>query len=191
MREAPPPVPAGRRIVVLARQAATFSAGGVIIHAGVRGVLAEIVPAFEGISEKLVKNAKPALDVPIVFPFAPNAVLIGFLASFVGGIVGMLGMAALGTAIVIPGVVAHFMTGAPSGVIGKAVGGRRGAVPGAFVNGVAITFLPLLLSPVLGDIGLANSTFADGTSFALRIRDRRRSATTDAETTSTAAASSR
>lgn len=148
-------------IVFLALQAATFSAGVFIILAGVRVVLAEIVPAFKGISEKLVKNAKPALDVPIVFPFAPNAVLIGFLASFVGGIVGMLGMVALGTTIVIPGVVAHFMTGAASGVIGNAVGGRRGAVLGAFINGLAITFLPLLLLPVLGDVGLANSTFSD------------------------------
>jgi PTS system ascorbate-specific IIC component len=148
-------------IVFLALQAATFSAGVFIILAGVRVVLAEIVPAFKGISEKLVKNAKPALDVPIVFTFAPNAVLIGFLASFVGGIVGMLGMAALGTTIIIPGVVAHFMTGAASGVIGNAVGGRRGAVLGAFANGLVITFLPLFLLPVLGDIGLANATFSD------------------------------
>ncbi len=148
-------------IVFLALQAATFSAGVFIILAGVRVVLAEIVPAFKGISEKLVKNAKPALDVPIVFTFAPNAVLIGFLASFAGGIIGMLGMAVMGTAIIIPGVVAHFMTGAASGVIGNAVGGRRGAILGAFANGVVITFLPLFLLPVLGDIGLSNATFSD------------------------------
>lgn len=148
-------------IVFLLLQAANFSAGVFIILAGVRVVLAEIVPAFKGISEKLVKNAKPALDVPIVFPFAPNAVLIGFLASFLGGIVGMLGMVALGTTIIIPGVVAHFMTGAASGVIGNAAGGRRGAILGAFANGVVITFLPLFLLPVLGDVGLANATFSD------------------------------
>ncbi|WOF22897.1 PTS ascorbate transporter subunit IIC [Microbacterium betulae] len=148
-------------IVYLVILAATFSGGVFIILAGVRVVLAEIVPAFKGVSERLVKNAKPALDVPIVFTFAPNAVLIGFLASFVGGIVGMLGMVALGTTIVIPGVVAHFMTGAAAGVIGNAAGGRRGAVLSAFVNGLAITFLPLLLLPVLGDIGFANSTFSD------------------------------
>ncbi|WP_263120935.1 PTS ascorbate transporter subunit IIC [Cellulomonas sp. RIT-PI-Y] len=148
-------------VVFLLLQAATFSAGVFIILAGVRVVLAEIVPAFKGISEKLVKNAKPALDVPIVFTFAPNAVLIGFVASFVGGIVGMVGMVALGTTIIIPGVVGHFMTGAASGVIGNAVGGRRGAVLGAFANGVAITFLPLFLLPVLGDMGLSNATFSD------------------------------
>jgi len=148
-------------IVYLTILAATFSAGVFIILAGVRVVLAEIVPAFKGISEKLVKNAKPALDVPIVFTFAPNAVLIGFLSSFVGGIVSMVVMVAAGTTVIIPGVVAHFMTGAASGVIGNAVGGRRGAVLGAFANGIAISFLPLFLLPVLGNVGFANSTFSD------------------------------
>ncbi|MFJ3382155.1 PTS ascorbate transporter subunit IIC [Curtobacterium sp. NPDC090217] len=152
----------GQNFVLFAiMQAATFSAGVFIILAGVRVVLAEIVPAFKGISERLVKNAKPALDVPITFTFAPNAVLIGFLSSFVGGIVGMVVMAVSGTAIIIPGIVAHFMTGAASGVIGNGAGGRRGAVLGAFTNGLAITFLPLLLLPVLGDVGLSNSTFSD------------------------------
>jgi PTS system ascorbate-specific IIC component len=152
----------GQNFIVFAlMQAATFSAGVFVILAGVRVVLAEIVPAFKGISERLVKNAVPALDVPIVFTFAPNAVLIGFLSSFVGGIVGMVVMIFLGTPIIVPGVVAHFMTGAASGVIGNAAGGRRGAVLGAFANGIAITFLPLLLLPVLGEIGFSNATFSD------------------------------
>ena len=67
----------------------------------------------------------------------------------------------LGTTIIIPGVVAHFMTGAAAGVIGNGAGGRRGAILGAFSNGLLITFLPLFLLPVLGDMGLSNATFSD------------------------------
>ena len=67
----------------------TFAAGVFIILTGVRLILAEIVPAFKGISEKLVPNSKPALDCPIVFPYAQNAVLIGFFVSFITGVIGM------------------------------------------------------------------------------------------------------
>lgn len=148
-------------IVYSVLKAATFSAGVFIILAGVRVVLGEIVPAFKGISEKLVKDSKPALDVPMIFTFAPNAVLIGFIASFVGGIAGMGVMAAAGTTIIIPGIVAHFMTGGAAGVIGNGQGGVRGAIVASFANGLAITFLPLFLLPVLGETGMANSTYAD------------------------------
>ncbi|MEH7440167.1 PTS ascorbate transporter subunit IIC [Neobacillus drentensis] len=142
-------------------QAVTFAAGVFIILSGVRLVLAEIVPAFKGISARLVPNSKPALDCPIVFPYAPNAVLIGFFCSFLGGIVGMIFLGFTGSVIILPGVVPHFFTGATAGVFGNATGGIRGATIGSFANGLLITFLPVFLLPVLGDLGFANTTFSD------------------------------
>lgn len=142
-------------------QAITFAGGVYVILSGVRLILAEIVPAFRGIAMKLVPNAKPALDCPVVYPYAPNAVLIGFLSSFLGGIVGMVILIALKAPVILPGVVPHFFCGATAGVFGNATGGKRGAFFGAFVHGLLITFLPVLLLPVLGGLGYANTTFSD------------------------------
>ncbi|MBC9129768.1 PTS ascorbate transporter subunit IIC [Frischella sp. Ac13] len=143
-------------------QAITFAAGVFIILQGVRLILAEIVPAFTGFSEKLVPNAKPALDCPVVFPYAPNAVLIGFMFSFLGGLVGLFVLGQLKLSLILPGVVPHFFCGATAGVFGNAMGGRRGAMLGGFVNGLLVTFLPVLLLPVLGSIGFGNTTtFSD------------------------------
>ncbi|MDN6162046.1 MAG: PTS ascorbate transporter subunit IIC, partial [Atopostipes sp.] len=138
-----------------------FAAGIFVILSGVRLILGEIVPAFRGISEKLVPDAKAALDVPTIFPYAPNAVLIGFLTSFIGGIVSMLIMIVSGTVVILPGVIPHFFTGAAAGVLGNTTGGVKGSVFGSFANGVLISFLPILLLPVLGDLGFVGSTFSD------------------------------
>ncbi|MBP8598636.1 MAG: PTS ascorbate transporter subunit IIC [Selenomonas sp.] len=142
-------------------QAGTFAAGFAVVLQGVRMILAEIVPAFQGIAMKLVPNSKPALDVPIIFPYAPNAVLLGFFVSFIVGTLSMFGMVALHTVVIIPGVVGHFFCGAAAAIYGNAKGGRRGAVIGATVNSLMLSWLPLFILPVLGNLSLASSTFAD------------------------------
>lgn len=162
-------------------QALQFGVGVAIILYGVRTVLGELVPAFQGIAEKVVPGAKPALDIPIVFPFGANAVLIGFLSSFAGGLLA-LGLLAVwlnpvfGLALILPGMVPHFFTGGGAGVYGNATGGRRGAMIGGLVNGILITVLPAILLLVLGQLGLSNSTFGDadfgwfGTLIGLSLR---------------------
>src|SRR5699024_1019115 len=68
-------------------QGLQFGIAVAVILFGVRTILGELVPAFLGIAAKVVPGAIPALDAPIVFPYAQNAVLIGFLSSFAGGLV--------------------------------------------------------------------------------------------------------
>ncbi|PLN12708.1 hypothetical protein CWM87_31530, partial [Klebsiella pneumoniae] len=153
---------AGQNFIIFAIiQSLTFAAGVYIILAGVRMVIAEIVPAFKGIADKLVKDAKPALDCPTVFPFAPNAVIVGFLASFVAGLVSMFLCPLFGLSVIVPGLVPHFFCGATAGVYGNITGGRRGAVVGAFAHGLLISSLPAILLPMMGDMGLGSTTFGD------------------------------
>lgn len=148
-------------IVFSFMQAITFAAGVYIILAGVRMLIAEIVPAFKGIAEKVAPNTKPALDCPTIFPFAPNAVIIGFLASFVAGLLSMFLLPVVGLKVIVPGLVPHFFTGAAAGVFGNATGGRRGAMLGAFANGIIISFIPALLLIFMGELGFEGTTFGD------------------------------
>ena len=152
----------GQNFIIFAIiQSLTFAAGVWIILAGVRMIIAEIVPAFKGIADKLVKDAKPALDCPTVFPFAPNAVIVGFLSSFAAGLVSMFLCPLFGLSVIVPGLVPHFFCGATAGVYGNICGGRRGAVVGAFAHGLLISFLPAILLPLMGDLGFASTTFGD------------------------------
>lgn len=138
-----------------------FAVGVAVVYAGVRMILADLIPAFQGVAKKIIPNAVPAVDCAVFFPYAPTAVIIGFVVSFLGGVIGMLLLGAFGGVLIIPGLVPHFFCGATAGIYGNATGGRRGAILGAFVNGLLLAFLPALLLPVLGDLGFASTTFGD------------------------------
>ena len=148
-------------------QALVFGGGVAVILLGVRTILGEIVPAFAGIAERVIPGALPALDCPVSFPYAPNAVVVGFLFSVVGGLVGLallagIGQPLLALSLVIPGMIPHFFTGGTAGVFGNATGGVKGAIAGGFVNGVLITILAAFLLTVMGNLGpLAGTTFGD------------------------------
>jgi PTS system ascorbate-specific IIC component len=144
-------------------EAMQFVVGLYVLLAGVRLLLAEIVPAFQGISQKLVPNAKPALDCPVLFPYAPNSVIMGFLFTTVGSIIGMFitGISALGVPLVIPGVMSNFFAGGTAGIFANKVGGRRGVIVGCIAHGIFIILLPAFLAPMLAQIGFQNITCTD------------------------------
>lgn len=137
----------GNWVVTMFVQSFTFTAGIEILLSGVRLFVGELVPMFKGISDKLIKNSKAAVDCPVVFPYAPVAVLIGFLSSFVAAVIGMgitIGLNAGGllAVVILPGIVPHFFLGATAGVFGNVKGGWIGAIVGPFVGGLIITLVP-------------------------------------------------
>ncbi len=147
-------------LVYPAIQAFTFTAGMSVLMTGVRMFLAEITAAFVSISEKFIPNSRPALDVPTVFPFAPTAVIVGFLSAYTAGLVATFIMAALKFPIVIiPAAHIAFFSGGTAAVFGNSTGGWKGAVVGSFVVGLLLAFLPVALYPIYANMGVAGSTF--------------------------------
>src|SRR5699024_1063720 len=130
-------------------EALGFVVGILILLMGVRMFLAEIVPAFKGIGEKIVPGAKPALDVPIFFSYAPVAVTIGFLAALLGGLIVTF-MSSILPVAVLPSVIGLFFMGGAAGVFGNARGGLRGAIVSGFFLGFTFSLLVALAYPLVG-----------------------------------------
>jgi PTS system ascorbate-specific IIC component len=162
--------------------ALTFAAGIGVILVGVNMFLAEILPAFRWYAQKVVPQAVPALDCPSVFPFAPNAVLVGMLGSLVGQLSGMgLQIALVGRigVIILPSLLLSFFLGGTAGVYGNATGGWKGALAGGLINGLMFTLLAGTAYTGLSHLGYSNSTFGDAdfgivgnilTFFSTRVR---------------------
>jgi ascorbate PTS system EIIC component len=142
-------------------QALTFAGAVYVIITGVRMFLGEIVPAFMGISDRLIPDAKPALDCPAVFPYAPTAVIIGFLSAYVAGLITMGVLIAVGATVIIPVAIPYFFIGGTAGVFGNATGGWRGAIAGSFLVGALIAIAPAIMYPIMGEVGLSGTTFPE------------------------------
>ena len=135
-------------IVYAIIQAMTFVAGVLVLLQGVRMFLGEIIPAFKGISEKLIPGARPALDVPIFYASGPVATTVGFLCAMVGGILATLVTTQM-SVVVLPGVIGLFFMGGAAGVFGDKLGGKRGCVAASFLLGFLFTIIVALAYPLI------------------------------------------
>jgi ascorbate PTS system EIIC component len=121
-------------------QSFTFAAGIAVVLMGVRMFIGEIVPAFNGIATKLVPGAKPALDCPVVFPYAPNAVILGFLGAFAGALIWLVIIGNTVGYVFVPTMIVLFFHAATAGVFGNATGGVRGALLGGFMTATVVAW---------------------------------------------------
>lgn len=153
---------AGRHFLIVSLvQAIWFTGGCYIVLAGVRMMLAEIVPAFKGIADRIVPGAIPALDCPVLFSYAPVAAVAGFLLSFAGGLGAMVMLMQLQYTVIIPGVIPNFFSGGAAGVIAYTIGGWRGLIAASLIHGFILSLLPVFLVPLLSNLGYLRTTFAD------------------------------
>lgn len=146
-----------------------FGAGLTILLTGVRLMLGEIIPAFRGISEKLIPNAIPALDVPMIFPYAPNAMLIGFVGSMITSILTIIVMANTGTMMyaVIPLTVACFFDCAPGAIFANKEGGRAAAIVTSVVSGVIMVIVAMVSIGLTLDTAAGFNQLYGGNDFSI------------------------
>ena len=113
----------------------------VVLLQGVRMLCSELTESFQGIQQKLVPNAIPAIDVAAILPFSPNAATLGFLFCTLGTIISMGILALCGSPImVLPGFTPLFFSGGPVGVVANKKGGLRAVIICSFLTGVIQTF---------------------------------------------------
>lgn len=148
-------------VIFILEQSATFACGLYLAKAGVNLFTAEIVPAFKGFAQVFAPGAVPAVDVMVLFTKAPNATLIGFLISFCVELVCILIFPFIGLPIIVPGIMASFITGGAAAIFGNATGGFRGAVIASSINGLLLCVLPALTLPLFSHLGAQGVTFAD------------------------------
>jgi PTS system ascorbate-specific IIC component len=149
-------------------QSISFGAGLVILLTGVRMMLGEIIPAFNGIAKKIVPEAVPALDCPMIFPYAPNALAIGFPIAMIASLVTLVIFGLVGVKFVLlPLVVAAFFDVGPAAIMGNATGGVRGAVLASVVGGILLIVLQALSIPFVANSAAGFINAFGGNDFSL------------------------
>ncbi|EME7114142.1 PTS ascorbate transporter subunit IIC [Enterococcus faecium] len=142
---APVLIPEGDNLLMFSIEAGlNFGAGLLIMLYGVRLLINQIIPAFQGIAEKVVPGAKPAFDVPILFNYRPNAVIIGFIVAMITStiLVVLANSFHLFGVLFVPLVITSFFECGGAAVIGEGQGGFRGAVVGT----IAASFVMVILA---------------------------------------------
>lgn len=142
-------------------QALKFAAGLTVLLYGVRMFLTEIVPAFKGISARVIPGARPALDCPVIFPYAPTAVIIGFISATIVFLICMVIFGAIGWAAIVPPMIMLFFPGGAAAVFGNAFGGWKGAALGGVINGLFLAFGQAITWPLLSRTAPELATLSD------------------------------
>lgn len=113
-------------------QGMSFAAGTVVLLLGARMMLTEIIPAFQGIANILAPGSIPALDIPMIFPYGPNSLAIGFVVAVLSSIVTIfvLGISGVLKYALIPLTMACYFDVAPGAIFAN----KRGGFPAVIIT---------------------------------------------------------
>ncbi|MCF8019708.1 MAG: PTS transporter subunit IIC [Vallitaleaceae bacterium] len=133
-----------------------------ILLTGVRMFVAELTASFQGISDKLLKGAVPAVDCAVTFGFSPQAPTFGFIFGFFGQLLAIFSLIAIQSPVlIIAGFICLFFDNGTLAVFANKAGGRRAAAIIPFIAGLiqvwgSALVLTFLVGPpeVIGWMGM-------------------------------------
>ncbi len=138
-------------VIYILELGGNFTVGIVVLMTGVRMMISELVPAFKGISDKLIPGAVPSVDMPVFFPLAPFSAILGFLGAFAGEFIGFFILMGLNIkTLMIPGIIATFFDGGIAGVFGFKYGGKKSAIISGLIVGLIQILGGVLFTTVSG-----------------------------------------
>lgn len=118
-------------------QGLTFTAGAVILLQGVNMFLSSLVPAFQGISEKIIPGCVPAVDCIAYFGFSPVSVILSFVSYLFAGILCSIFCLIFKTPIFLFfAVPSAFFDSASIGVFANHKGGWKAVIAVGFICGL-------------------------------------------------------
>lgn len=131
--EAMATISGGKNYIMFAiSEALTFVAGVLVLLQGVRMFIGDLVPAFRGIAMRVVPGAVPALDCPVIYPYAPTSLLIGLVTGTIAQLAAIVVLILIRWPICLPNMIGAFFASGSGAIFGNAVAGRRGAILGGF-----------------------------------------------------------
>ncbi len=148
-----------------------FAAGLMVLLMGARLMVSELLPAFKGIADKIVPNAIPALDIPLIFPFGPNSLLIGYAISLITsiGTIFLFEITNMFSYTIVPMTIACYFDVAPAAIFANKRGGVWAAITASAFGGVLMVVMVGLAIPMTAQtVGTFTQAFG-GNDFSLWI----------------------
>jgi PTS system ascorbate-specific IIC component len=143
--------------------AISFGAYMMIMNLGIGMFVSELSEAFKGVSQKILPDAVIGVDGMALAPYAPNAVIAGFLVCALGQLSGVVILVIMNSPIlIIPSFIPVFFDAAITAVFADTFGGWKALVVISFLVGLIHIFGSLWAAGNSGLVGgwMGNSDWA-------------------------------
>lgn len=130
-------LPGKNWIIKIILTSLTFPIGVTVILTGVKLFVAELITSFEGIQQKFIPGAIISVDCAVIFGFASEVVIYGFIFGVIGQFIAIISLIIFNSPILaLPGFIPMFFDNATLGIFANKFGGRRALIICCILSGL-------------------------------------------------------